>query len=345
MRAVGNDKTLRGVVVGCGFYAPMHLRAWQELDGVEIIGVCDLVEDRRRLVAEKFAIPRTYADLEQMLKSEHPDFVDIITTMGHHRPMVEMAASFGTPVICQKPIAPTLSDAQAMVDTCRKAGIPMMIHENFRWRTPMLAVRHVLDQSRIGSPFFARLSYRGCVADYVNQPYLVHDPRLILMDIGVHLADLCRFFMGEAASVACHTSRINSKVAGEDVATALIRHRNGAVSILDMSFATKAKPDLFSQVLVRVEGDDGTIDVGPDFNLAVTSGDELETCRVPPKATEGIAFPGCLTYESVVRTQQHWIECLRSGRQPETSGADNLKTFCIVEAAYQSAAWGKVIEV
>jgi D-apiose dehydrogenase len=71
----------------------------------------------------------------------------------------------------------------------------------------------------------------------------------------------------------------------------------------------------------------------------------LETCRVPPRATEGLAFPGCFTYESVVRTQQHWIECLRSGRQPETSGADNLKTFCIVEAAYQSAAWGKVVEL
>jgi D-apiose dehydrogenase len=71
-----------------------------------------------------------------MLAAEKLDFVDIITTVESHRPLVELAAGHGLPVICQKPFALDMADARAMVEACERAGVPLMVHENFRWQSP-----------------------------------------------------------------------------------------------------------------------------------------------------------------------------------------------------------------
>ena len=87
------------------------------------------------------------------------------------RSFVKKAATYGLPVICQKPMAPDLATAEDMVETCRKAGVPLFIHENWRWQTPIRTVQGLLCEDRIGRPFRARIDMISGFPVFDNQPF------------------------------------------------------------------------------------------------------------------------------------------------------------------------------
>ena len=329
---------LKGGVIGCGFFAANHLAAWRLLDDVEIVAVAD-----RDPARAKWEGARSYTDAAAMLEAERLDFVDIVTTVESHRPLVELAASRGVPVICQKPFAASLEDARAMVEACEKAGVPLMVHENFRWQSPLMAVKAVLDSGEIGDPTYGRLSFRHAHDIYASQPYLRTAPQLAIMDLGIHLLDLARHLLGEVTRLHCRTQRINPEVAGEDCATIVLDHAGGAVSLVDFSFSTTLEPDPFPQTLARIEGDMGTVELMRDYRLRVSGQGWSRESGVEPEPPAFGAKPWHVIQESVLNIQRHWLECLRSGAAPSTSGADNLETLGLVFRAYESAATGRAL--
>jgi len=329
---------LKGAVIGCGFFATNHLAAWQLLDGVEIVAVCD-----RDPAKAKWNGARAYTDAAEMLAGEALDFVDIITTVESHRPLVELAASHGLPVICQKPFALDRADGEAMVAACAKAGVPLMVHENFRWQSPLMAVKDVLNAGEIGEPTYARIQFRHAYDIYTRQPYLKTEPRLAIQDLGIHLLDVARYYLGEASRLYCRTQRINPEVAGEDCVTIILDHASGAVSLVDFSFATRLEPDPFPQSLVRIEGTKGTVELFQSYRLRVSGAGWQREADVEPDVPAFGAKPWHNIQESVVNIQRHWVDCLETGREPATSGADNLKTLDLVFKAYESAETGRAL--
>lgn len=336
---------LRGAVVGCGFFAQNHLNAWQNVGGATIVAVCDLDAARTAAAVKKFEdINSAYSSLEEMLVTENLDFIDIVTTMDSHRELVECAASHRVPAIVQKPFAPTMEDARAMVEACQSAGIPLMVHENFRWQTPLAKVGELINSGQIGDPFFARISFRhGDPVGYENQPYLFEQDEYIINDVGIHLFDLARYYMGEVETVYTQTQRVNQRFRGEDVATILLRHNSGATSVVDLSVSTHAAPDPFPQTLVTVEGTQGTIRVDQNYGLTLTRGSDSELLHVPPNRYDWSEDPWTIVQDSVVNIQRHWCECLRGGSEPATSGADNLKSLNLTFLAYESARGRRVV--
>jgi D-apiose dehydrogenase len=329
--------TLRGGLIGCGFFASRHLNAWRHVEGADVVAVCDLDEQLASRTAAEFEIVNHYGDAELMMANEDLDFVDIVTREDGHRALVEMGARHHLAVICQKPLASQMDDAVAMVRVCQAANVPFMTHENFRWQTPIRKVKQILAEGCIGDPFFNRVSFRSSRDIFANQPYLAEVSRFIILDLGIHLLDVTRFLMGEAASLMCHTSSVNPAVCGEDVATMLLRHRSGATSIVDMSYSTHVQPDPFPQTLIHIEGTQGTIDLEFDYQIRITQGNEVETLDAAPEPLDWLTPPARANQESVLRIQQHFVDCLRTGRAPETNGTDNLKTLQLVFAAYESA--------
>ena len=139
------SQRLRAGLIGCGFYSRNHLHAWRDLaEDVELVAVCDRNEQKAAEAAKAFDVPRWYSDAAQMFEAESLDFVDIVTTMPSHKPLVLLAASHKLPAVVQKPFAPTWQDCLDMVEACRHAGVPLMVHENFRFQSPILEVRRVL---------------------------------------------------------------------------------------------------------------------------------------------------------------------------------------------------------
>ena len=132
MRAIAMQR-LRFAILGTGFWAQYQLSGWRELEGVECVAVYNRTRSKAEAVARRFGIERVYDDAEELLSRERLDFVDVITDAGTHRRFVELAAARRLPVICQKPMAESLEDARAMESACREAGVPLLIHENWRW--------------------------------------------------------------------------------------------------------------------------------------------------------------------------------------------------------------------
>jgi predicted dehydrogenase len=336
---------LKGALIGCGFFAVNQMHAWNDVDGARIVAICDRDPERLGIVGDRFGIERRYSDAAELFADGGFDFVDIATTVQSHRPLVEMAANNKVPTICQKPFARTLADAKAMVKACREAGVPLMVHENFRWQTPIQAVKKVLDAGAIGEPFWGRFSFRSGYDVFSGQPYLAEGDRFIIEDLGIHTLDIARYILGDVSSLTARTRRVNPKIKGEDVATILLDHENGATSIVDVSYATRLSADPFPETLIELDGSGGTIRLHQGYRLEVTNAGGTEVTDVSPKLLSWASRPWHNIQESVLAIQQHWVERLRSGTEPSTSGDDNLKTFALVEAAYDSAARGEPVDI
>ena len=337
-------KRFRAGVIGCGFFAANHLHAWRAIEDVDLAAVCDLDLAKAEAAAATHDVASVYDDVEAMLASENLDFVDIVTTMPTHRPIAERVAAHRLPMIVQKPFAPTIEDCRAIVDAAAAAAVPLMVHENFRFQTPIKAVRDVLDSGVIGKPFFGRISWRTGFDVYANQPYLMEEERFILLDLVIHLFDVDRYLFGEVSKLTCRTQSIKPDLKGEDAATILLGHENGVTSVVDATYSSKRDPDMFPDTLIEIDGTEGSIMLDDGCKLKVVSASGTKRRVVEPALLDWAQRPWHGIQESVLRTQEHWVACLREGREPDISGADNLKTYALSEASYASALSGRTVD-
>lgn len=337
---------MRGALIGCGFFAQNHLNAWRDMrrDGVELVAVCDRDPGKAEAAAASFGIGKVYADAAALFAQEKLDFVDIATQMATHEELVALALRHGVRTIVQKPFGPDWESCLRMVEAARDAKVPLAVHENFRFQTPMRRVREVLASGAIGNPTWARIAFRTGYDVYATQPYFHDEPRLAILDVGIHVLDLARVFMGEVAHLSCETQRRNAKNRGEDTATMMLRHRSGGVSLVECTYEAKQIPDPFPQTLLTIEGQKGAIKVHEDFRMVVTAEGSASESSIASALLPWTSEPWHTAQESVLNTQRAIVAAWRDGREAETSGADNLKTFALVEAAYRAAAEHRAVQ-
>ncbi len=337
--------TYRGALIGCGFFAENHMHGWADAEGAEIVAVCDLDRAKAEGMAERFGIPAVYTDAEAMLAGEKPDFVDVATTVSSHRPLVELALAHGALTVCQKPFAETYADAKAMVDAAKAANRPLIIHENFRWEAPLMALKAELDAGIIGAPTYARLSFRHGYDVYANQPYLAETERFALMDVGLHLFDTARYLLGDAVDIHCRTQSLKPGIAGEDAFVATLGHRSGVVSTIECSFFSKIAPDPFPQTLAWIEGMEGTLELTGDYQLRLHKNGTLTARDVEPAVPSWGARPWHAVQDSVVAFERHVVDVLGGRAEPQPSGEHNLETMAMALAAYRSAETGATVNL
>ena len=337
-----DTKILKGVIIGTGFWANYQVPAWQELEGVTMTAAYNRTLSKARAIAEKFAIPNVYDDVEKMLDREQPDFVDIITGVDTHKAFTLMAARKGMDVICQKPMAPSVEEATEMLDACKQAGVKLFIHENFRWQAPIRALKAALDAGIIGAAFKARVSFCSAFPVFANQPFLAELDKFILTDIGSHVLDICRFLFGEARSVYCLTKRVNPAIKGEDVANVLMEMQSGLHCYAEMSYASILEKEAFPQTLVLIEGEQGSLHLSNDFELKITTRGSTTSRVIKPVMHDWLDPAYAVVHSSIVDCNRNILQGLRGG-QAETTGADNLKTVQLVWGCYASSSGKKII--
>ncbi len=337
------SRPLKGLLIGAGFFSRNHLHAWAEVEGAEIAAICDRDPARAEAAAKEYGIAEWHTDAS-VLNSGRFDFVDICTTMETHEALVGLAVEAGVPVIVQKPFAPDMATCLRIEAKAARAGVPVMLHENFRFQKIFRRLREILDSGLIGDVTFGRLNWRNDIDVYSNQPYLLKTERFMIMDVGIHMLDLARFLLGDAHSVSCFNQSVKEGLAGEDAATMLLRHDNAAVSVVDVSYATHKTPNPFPQTLGEIEGRLGTVQIleGQVLRIHTANGQRDEVIEADGR--QWTSAPWTQIQDSVPRTQQHFIDALRAGSEFETSARDSLKTYALAEAAYRSAASGQVVE-
>ncbi len=337
---------LRVGIFGTGFWSNFQIPAWFEVGGVKITALYNRTVAKAERVAEKFhlADAHVYADPEELLRTEKIDFMDIITEIDAHAPLVQLAARYKLPVICQKPMAPDLATAERMVAVCRTAGVPFFVHENFRWQTPIRALKQALDQGHIGRPFRAQLSFLTGFPVFDNQPFMKTLEHLIITDLGSHQLDLSRFLFGEATRLYCQTHQVQSNLRGEDAATIVLDTAGHTTVIIRMAYAgNPVENDHFPQTTVFVEGEKGTLELSADYWLRITTQAGTLSKRVPPPHYTWADPHYDVVHASIVPCNADLLKTLKGEGQAETTAEDNLKTVKLVFASYDLAASGKAI--
>lgn len=335
---------VRIAVLGSGFWAQFQLAAWQELAGVEIVAISNRTRSKAEEVAHRFHIPHVYTDPEEMLVTEHPDAVDIITDVDTHQQFVNLAVRHHLPVICQKPMAPNLETAEEMLATSIRERVPFYIHENWRWQTPIRQLKAALETGAIGTPFRAHIQFSSSFPVFENQPFLAELEQFILTDIGSHILDTARFLFGDAQLLYCQTRRVNPTIKGEDVATVMLQ-QGDLTCTCEMSYASRLEHERFPEAYVLVEGSQGSVELGPDYWIRVTTSSGTQSRRYPPHHYPWADPAYDLVHASIVPCNANILQALQGGPAAETRAEDNIKTVRLVFGAYESARSGQTVRL
>ena len=335
-----SDHPLRVAVIGAGYFSHFHFDAWRRLPDVDVVAVCDLDADKAASAATQYGIPSSFTEVGTMLDSVDVDCVDVITRPDTHLAICRELAARELPMICQKPLAPTTEEACELVHAT--AGVPMMVHENFRFQPWYRQMRQLLDDGAIGTTLHT-VSYRNRAGDghgpeayLARQPYFQTMTRFLLFEAGIHTVDTFRFLAGEVARVWCTTRKLNPVIAGEDAALAVFEFVDGGQGLYDANRFNEstAENQRYTFGEVTIEADGGTIRLYDDGRLTIQRLGEPEQEHSYTRSTHGFAG------DCVLETQRHFIECLRSERAFETAGEEYLKSLAVQDAMYRSAETG-----
>ncbi|MFO1021829.1 MAG: Gfo/Idh/MocA family oxidoreductase [Planctomycetales bacterium] len=340
-------KQLRGVCIGAGYFSQFHLEAWARIPEVEIAGLCDVDPQRAEERAQEFGIGETFTRAEEAIEKLQPDFVDIITRSETHGELVELAAKRGIAVICQKPLAPDFDACRRLVESAEQAGVPLMVHENFRFQPWHREMKRLIESGVIGDQLHS-LHFRsrpgdgwGADAYLARQPYFREMPRFLVFETGVHIIDTFRFLGGEINETYAILRRLNAGIRGEDAGLLTFRFANGAVGVWDANRyneGTAADPRLtFGELLI--EGNGGSLRLYPDGRIT------LQSLGYPEKEHTYFWEQRSYAGDCVHAVQRHFIEQLLLGGEFETSGRKYLRTLEVQEAVYRSAAENRPVRI
>lgn len=333
---------LRFALLGAGFWAQFQLAGWRELGGARCVAIFNRNRARAAALAERFDVPAVYEDLDELLAHESLDFIDIVAGEEAHADFTRRAAARGLPVICQKPLGRTAAEAEAMLAACRAAGVPLLVHENWRFQSGLRALGRHLHRGTIGPVFRARLDMRSGFPVFDNQPYLATLERFILTDLGTHVLDTARWLFGEPRALHCLTRRVHPHIRGEDVSTVTLDVDGAAVQV-NLAYAGSVyEVDHFPETFAFVEGARGTLELGPGGVVRETTAAGTSVHSYPPAAYPWADPRYAMVHASIVPCLAQLLDHLRGGAPAETTAEDNLRTLRLVEAAYRSAASGQV---
>lgn len=314
-----------------------NLRRTPEGRGVELVGVTDDDPIRgQRIAAENHA--RYFHSYEDLFEAK-PDGVIICTENNRHRPLVEMAASRGVHVLCEKPIATTLEDARAIVDVCEKAGVLLMTAFPMRFSAPLLEIKAGLDRGDFGDIYCFNATNQGELPTK-HRAWFV-DPELAgggaIMDHTVHLVDIMRWFTG--SEVETMYARSNKVFHADDVevetgALEMLTFENDVFATIDASWSRPQYWPTWGGLTFEMVTQRGVVVVDA-FRQ------NLNVYRHDWQRSNWVYWGSDMNHEMV----SDFAAAIRENRPPRVTGLDGLRAVEATLAAYESDRTGQTVQV
>ena len=339
---------LRGAVVGGGSAGRTHLAAWRKVRTAKIEAACDLDAARAARAARDFYVPRHYGKLDEMLGRERLDFVDLAVGADAQPVLARKCLAAGLNVLAGAPPASSLEAARELTDLAGGKGLVLAVGYRERWRAAFRALKRSVENGAVGAVHYMRLFERRPLgrARPAGGPRtsLEDPPHLLVIEGLLGYVDLVRFMFGEVKSVWGATLRLNPAARGEDFAVAALRTSGDRPVnvLLDVNWSSPLPgrsnrpapgPEL------RLEGSAGALELDPAAGVLRVRGHTGS-----PRETPLPAVPD-LRLEPHVELQGHFAECLESGRKPDCSGDDALKSLEAALAIYESNRSGGLVLV
>jgi predicted dehydrogenase len=340
-------KPLRVAVAGAGYFCQFQLDGWRRIPGIEIVSICNRDADKARGLAARFDIPRVSGTVAAMLDECEADILDIVTPPVTHLEYVGEAARRGIATICQKPFGISHAQACEIVDLAQKAGIPLAIHENFRFMPHFREMKRLLDEGRLGEVHSIAFRLRpgdgqGPEAYLARQAYFQGMPRFLVLETAIHLIDTFRFLLGEVKAVTARLRRVNPVIAGEDAGYIVFEFERGATGLFDGNRLNDHVADNPRRTMGEcwLEGSRGVIRLDGDARLWWKPHQQDETEHAYNRGRDDTFGGGACD-----ALQAHVVRHLRDGAPLENSGAAYLANMLIQEAVYASHDKGRRIDV
>lgn len=327
--------SLKVACVGAGYFAGFHHDAWGRMSAAKIVGVADQDFCRAKATGE-----RAFPDLASMLAATSPDIVDIILPPPAQVQAIRMALDAGVrAIICQKPFCTSLAEAEVATQLAADAGIPLIVHENFRFQPWYRLMAAEIASGRLGDVHQASFRLRpgdgqGPRAYLDRQPYFQTMPRFLVHETAVHWIDTFRFLLGPVSAVYADLRHLNPAIEGEDAGVILFDHASGARSVFDGNrHLDHAAPNLrHTMGEALVEGPRGSLILSGDGAVSFRAFGAIAGDLLLPASPES-GFGG----DCVFALQSHVVSALLDGAPLENLAEDYLAVIRIEEAIYRSA--------
>ena len=326
-----------GIMSFAHHHAEAYIHNLHILPGVELIGIADDDQARGRMYAQAHGT-HLYANY-QALFDDKPDGVIICSENVRHRPLVERAAVAGVHVMCEKPLATTLADGQAMIDACQQAGVILMTAFPMRFSAPMQQVKDQIDEGALGQIYCINGTNQGQMP-IQHRAWFV-DKSLAgggsMMDHTVHLADLLRWYLNsEVTEVYAVSNRIlqGDKVDVETGGLIMLTFADGTFASIDCSWSKPLNYPTWGGLTMELISARG-------LTVVDAFRQNLQVYRQEP-AAHGWAYWGSDADGGMV---QEFVAAIREQRPAQVTGEDGYKALEITLAAYESAASGQVVSL
>jgi UDP-N-acetyl-2-amino-2-deoxyglucuronate dehydrogenase len=337
---------LNFALVGCGRISKRHseLLGHGQIAGARLVAVCDIVESKARAIGEQFDV-QWFTDMDQMMSSADVDVVVVLTESGRHAEHVIALARHGKHIVVEKPMALTLSDADAMIEACESAGVKLFVVKQNRFNVPVQKLREALVAGRFGKLVMGTVRVRWCrPQSYYDQDAWrgtwAYDGG-VLTNQASHHVDLLEWMMGEVESVFAMTRTALVDIEAEDTAVVALRFKSGALGVIEATTAVRPK-DLEGSISIL--GEKGSVVIGGfavnkmntwNFIDAEPGDDEvMEKYSVNPPSVYGFGHQAY--YESVVG-------CLTEDRPMPVDGLQGRRSLELINAIYESVETGREV--
>ncbi len=344
---MANGKVKVGII-GSGFEADIHAASFQIMpEEAEVVAVASPTPGHAEALARRYRVPRVFRDYREMLAERDIDMVTIAAPNFLHAGMTAAAADAGKHVICEKPLALTLEEADAMIDGCRRAGVLLLYAEELFFTPKYVKAKEMADQGAFGRVHLVKQSEKHFGP---HSPWFWDVERSgggVLMDMGCHGIAFCYWFLGRPPirSVYAHLATCvhGDKSAGEDEAILIVEFANGATGLVENSWARRGGMD----DRIEVFGDAGLTYANLHMGNALPTYSERGFGYAVEKApsTVGWSYP---VFEELwnygfPQEMRHFARCVTGKEQPMATGEDGRVVLEAICAAYASAGAGSKV--
>lgn len=351
-------KKLRIGLVGAGNIANAHLKAYKKLDNVEIAAICDINADRMKETADIFGIEKRYVSETEMLAAEQLDAADVCVWNCNHAKCTIEALDAGLHVLCEKPMAMNVQEAEDMLAAAKRNDRLLMIGFVLRFDPESLITKDFIDNGYLGDIYYSKATYlrrHGSPGGWFSNKKLSGGGPVI--DLGVHVIDLTRCLMGNPKPLTV-TAVTSDKLKDrkylktdvgwkpkdakpddifnvEDFATAMIRYEGGKTTLLETSYSLNGEEKTEKQFF----GDKGGIKIdGQGMKIFTEMNGYL--ADVTPK-TENYKF----STDMFEAEMAHFADCIQNGTKCIAPAEDGVMIMKILDAIYESAKTGHEVVV
>lgn len=339
------DRKVRLGVVGAGIWGKMHIRAYVQHPSVELVAICDLDEERAREMAKQFGISKFYRKIDDML-AEKLDGISIVTPDTAHADIAVKAAAKGVHILVEKPLATTVEECECMIAAAKANDVYLMVDWHNRWNPPYYYAWRTIQSGELGK--ISYIYYRLSDTIYVPTKMLPWAGKSsVMLFLGSHALDTTCWLMGEEpAHVYCQRKEgvlTSMGIPTADMYITMVDFANGATAVVENSWVLpQSSPSLIDHKC-EIIGSSGLINIDPTHNRAFVKYTEKTPAGFPDAS-----FPDMFISPEIhsrqlgfaVESIYHFVECIRDGKKPLTSGEDGLLNTRLILAAEESARKG-----